>query len=48
MKSAEHKPAMKVVWKRTVGKTSPEDADRLLRTAWAVRQTDKLAPRGLY
>ena len=39
---------MKVVGKRTVGKTSPEDADRLLRTAWAVRRTDKLAPRGLY
>ena len=45
---AERKPAMKVVGKRTVGKTSPEDAGRLLRTAWAVRRTDKLAPKGLY
>src|SRR5215216_1844659 len=41
-------PAMKVVGKRKIGKTTPEDADRLLRTAWAVRQTDKLVPKGLY
>lgn len=44
----ERKPAIKVVGKRPVGKTSSEDADRLLRTARAVRRTDKLAPKGFY
>lgn len=39
---------MKVVGRRKVGRTTPEDADRLLRTAWAVRGTDKLVPKGVY
>jgi hypothetical protein len=39
---------MKVVGRRKIGRTTPEDADRLLRTAWAVRGTDKLAPKGVY
>ena len=39
---------MKVVGRRNTGRTTPEDANRLLHTAWAVRGTDKLVPRGLY
>lgn len=40
---------VKVVGRRKIGKTtSLEDADRLLRTAWAIRGTDKLVPKGLY
>lgn len=39
---------MKIVGRRKVGFTTPEDADRLLRTAWAVRGTYKLVPKGLY
>ena len=39
---------MKVVGRRKIGRTTPEDADRLLRTAWAVRGTDKLVPKGVY
>ena len=39
---------MKVVGRRKVGLTTQEDADRLLHTAWAVRGTDKLVPKGLY
>lgn len=41
-------PTMKVVGRRKIGLSTPEDTDRLLRTAWAVRGTDKLVPRGLY
>jgi len=41
-------PTMKVVGRRQVGLSTPEDTDQLLRTAWAVRGTDKLVPRGLY
>jgi hypothetical protein len=50
MKSGSSIPqgGMKVVGRRKVGLTTPEDADRLLRTAWAVRGTDKLVPKGLY
>ena len=40
--------AMKIVGRRKVGLTTPEDADRLLRTAWAVRGTDNLVTKGLY
>lgn len=40
---------VKVVGRRKIGRTtSLEDADRLLRTAWAIRGTDKLVPKGLY
>ena len=39
---------MKVVGRRKVGLTTLEDADRLLRTAWALRGTDKLVPKGVY
>jgi hypothetical protein len=41
-------PAGKVVGHRRFGPTTIEDADRLLRTAWALRGTDKLVPRGVY
>ncbi len=41
-------PVGKVVGRRSAGPTSIEDADRLLRTAWALRGTDKLVPRGVY
>ncbi len=47
-KSGEDFPIGKVVGRRRPGPTSLEDADRLLRTAWALRGTDKLVPRGLY
>ena len=39
---------MKIVGRRKVGRTTPKDADCLLRTAWAVRGTDKLVPKGVY
>ncbi len=39
----------KVIGRRKVSpKTTLEDADRLLRTAWALRGTKRLVPRGLY
>ena len=38
----------KTVGHRKERPASLEDADRLLRTAWALRGTDKLVPRGLY
>lgn len=41
-------PVGKVVGRRRLGPTSIRDADRLLRTAWAMRGTDKLVPKGLY
>ena len=46
--SGDDFPVGKVVGRRLPGPTSIEDADRLLRTAWALRGTDKLVPRGLY
>lgn len=46
--SGEDFPVGKVVGRRRVGPTPLEDADRLLRTAWALRGTDKLVPRGVY
>ncbi len=42
-------PIGKVVGRRQMGKVTPlEDADRLLKTAWALRGTNRLVPRGLY
>ncbi len=38
----------KVVGRRRIGPSSLEDTDQLLRTAWELRGTDKLVPRGLY
>jgi hypothetical protein len=38
----------KVVGHRKMRATTLEDADRLLRTAWALRGTDRLVPGGVY
>jgi hypothetical protein len=38
----------KTVGHRKTGPASLQDAERLLRTAWALRGTDKLVPRGFY
>ncbi len=43
-----NQPTMKVVGRRKIGLSTPADTDQLLRTAWAIRGTDKLVPRGLY
>ncbi len=46
---ADHElPIGKVVGRRKSRDSTLEDADRLLRTAWALRGTDRLVPRGLY
>ena len=45
---APQQMTMKVVGRRQTGLATPEDTDQLLRTAWAIRGTDKLVPRGLY
>lgn len=39
---------MRVVGRRRTWPTSLEDAQRLLKTAWALRGTAGIAPRGLY
>jgi hypothetical protein len=41
-------PIGKTVGRRKFEPRSLEDADRLMRTAWALRGTQKLVPRGLY
>lgn len=41
-------PIGKTVGRRRIEPRGLEDADRLLRTAWALRGTEKLVPRGLY
>jgi hypothetical protein len=42
-------PIGKIVGRRRLSPTTTlEDADRLLRTAWALRGTERLVPRGLY
>jgi hypothetical protein len=47
--SSNELPIGKVVGRRRLSPTTTlEDADRLLRTAWALRGTDRLVPRGLY
>ncbi len=46
--SADQQPIGKVVGRRKAKPSTLEDADRLLRTAWALRGTQRLVPRGLY
>ncbi|MBW8878271.1 MAG: hypothetical protein JF614_25185 [Acidobacteria bacterium] len=46
--SLDQEPIGKVVGRRKTTRTTLEDADQLLRTAWALRGTDKLVPGGLY
>lgn len=41
-------PKMKVVGRRRAAPPSVDDADRLLRTAWALRGDTALAPAGIY
>lgn len=41
-------PRIKVVGRRKIGISSLEDADQLLRTAWTLRGTDLLVPKGVY
>jgi hypothetical protein len=41
-------PRVKVVGRRSAVGQSLEDADRLLRTAWALRGDQALVPAGLY
>ncbi len=48
VRSEQSNPSAKTVRRRKIGRISLEDADRLLRTAWALRGTDKLVPRGVY
>ncbi len=38
----------KIVGRRKMRPATHEDADRLLRTAWAMRGNDRLVPRGVY
>ena len=44
----QEQPIGKIVGRRKTTRTTLEDADQLLRTAWALRGTDKLVPGGLY
>jgi hypothetical protein len=46
--SLDQEPIGKIVGRRKTTRTTLEDADQLLRTAWALRGTDKLVPGGLY
>lgn len=41
-------PSVKVVGRRSPDGRSLEDADRLLRTAWALRGDEALVPTGVY
>ena len=41
-------PQVKIVGRREIGTLPPAEADRLLRTAWALRGTDALVPKGVY
>jgi hypothetical protein len=46
--SFSQEPIGKVVGRRKSAPDTLADSDRLLRTAWALRGTDKLVPRGVY